>query len=779
MKPTAAAADIDLLSEVVGTVQGHRDGHGFVVRDDQQPDLYLSQQEMRAVLHRDRVKARIVRLDRKGRAEGRVLEITERKKAPIIGRLLHESGVWLVAPEDKRYGQDILIPKNGIANATAGQVVAIELTELPSMYSQPVGRVTEVLGDIDDPGMEIEIAVRKYEVPHCFSPATQAQAASLPDKLRVADRKHRIDLTDVPLVTIDGEDARDFDDAVYCEPAVERTGVGKGVGKGAGKGTGKNAAHHDEASGWRLLVAIADVGHYVMPGEPLDCDAYERATSVYFPRRVIPMLPEKLSNGLCSLNPNEDRLAMVCDMLITAAGEIVAYQFYPAVINSHARFTYNEVAAILGNTRGAEAARRKDLVDDLLNLNGVYRALLKERAKRGAIDFETTETQIVCDDNGRIEKIIPRTRNEAHKLIEESMLAANVCAADFIAGAKHASLYRVHEGPTPEKKTLLQNYLRALGLGLSISDDPKPREYQLIAAATKDRPDAEQIHSMLLRSMQQAIYTATNSGHFGLAYDAYMHFTSPIRRYPDLLVHRVIKSILGSKKYLLSKGLVESMPLARTSAKPSKRAAPAKPATLTAEGELWEVAGAHCSANERRADEASRDVEAWLKCRYMREHLGEEYSGRVSAATSFGLFVQLDGLYVEGLVHITELGGEYYRFDEVKQELRGERTGVRYAVGSRVRVQVSRVDLDGRKIDFRMVRDGEEEATMARVKRERGIDRHLSAVAELVSVKEADRAVKAATKRKAFSPSGTRVNAARAAKPVAKKGPSAKVAKRR
>jgi ribonuclease R len=746
------------VSEIEGVVQGHRDGHGFVIRDDGQPDLYLSQQEMRAVLHRDRVKARITRFDRKGRPEARVLEIIERKKAPIIGRLLHESGVWLVAPEDKRYGQDILIPKNAVANATAGQVVAVELTEPASMFSQPVGRVTEVLGEIDDPGMEIEIAVRKYEVPHCFSPETLAQAAGLPDKIRPIDRKQRIDLTDVALVTIDGEDARDFDDAVYCEPAK--------VGR---------------AKGWRLVVAIADVSHYVKPGEPLDHDAYERATSVYFPRRVIPMLPEKLSNGLCSLNPNEDRLAMVCDMLITATGEIHAYQFFPAVINSHARFTYNEVAAILGNTRGPEALRRKDLVDDLLNLNEVYRALIKERGKRGAIDFETTETQIVCDDNGRIEKIIPRTRNEAHKLIEEAMLAANVCAADFIATAKHSSLFRVHEGPTPEKKTLLQNYLKALGLGLSISDDPHPREYQQIAAATKDRIDAEQIHSMLLRSMQQAIYTASNAGHFGLAYDAYTHFTSPIRRYPDLLVHRVIKAILGAKRYLLSKGLVESMPAARVTRKPAKQAATAKAVALSAEGALWELAGAHCSANERRADEASRDVEAWLKCRYMREHLGEEYSGRVSAATSFGLFVQLDGLYVEGLVHITELGGEYFRFDEVKQELRGERTGVRYAVGSRVRVQVSRVDLDGRKIDFRMVRDGEEDLAMARAKRDRTAERHTSVVTELASVQETDRATKAITKRKGFSASGARVNPARAAKPPARKGPpkAAKPAKRR
>ena len=754
----ASPVGADLLSEVEGTVQGHRDGHGFVVRDDRQPDLYLSPQEMRAVLHRDRVKARIVRLDRKGRPEGRVLEILERKKQPIIGRLLHESGVWLVAPEDKRYGQDILVPKNAIANASAGQVVAIELTEPPSMYSQPVGRVTEVLGEIDDPGMEIEIAVRKYEVPHRFSSQTLVQAAGLPDKIRPVDRKHRIDLTDVALVTIDGEDARDFDDAVYCEPAL----VGKDIGSGAGKGGARAKA----SNGWRLIVAISDVSHYVKPAEPIDDDAYERATSVYFPRRVIPMLPEKLSNGLCSLNPNEDRLAMVCDMLVDTGGAIRAYQFYPAVICSQARFTYTEVAAILANTRGPEAARREalvpNLVPHLLHLHEVYRALLKERAQRGAVDFESTETQIVCDENGRIEKIVPRTRTEAHKLIEEAMLAANVCSADFIARAKHPSLYRVHEGPTPEKRTLLQNYLKARGLGLSISDDPKPAEFQAIAAATKDRVDAQQIHTMLLRSMQQAIYTGTNSGHFGLAYEAYTHFTSPIRRYPDLLVHRVIKALLGGKRYHLVTGASNPAPV--------NRHAPAKPVrTASAEEEKWEVAGVHCSVNERRADEASRDVEAWLKCRYMREHLGEEYGGTVSAVTSFGVFVTLDGLYVEGLVHITELGGEYYRFDEVRQELRGERSGVRYAVGSRVRVQVSRVDLDGRKIDFRMVREGEEEHGALRSRRDK-------AGSELDTVKQADRAAKAATKG---ASRGAGKGLAKKAKPAARKGPgSAKSARR-
>ena len=733
---SGGAVGADLMSEVEGTVQGHRDGHGFVVRENREPDVYLAQQEMRAVLHRDRVKVRIVRYDRKGRPEGRVLEILERKRAPIIGRLLHEGGVWLVAPEDQRYGQDILIPKNATASGVAGQVVAIELTEPPSMYSQPVGRVVEVLGEIDDPGMEIEIAVRKYEVPHRFSAEALAHTATLPDKIRAADRKHRIDLTDVALVTIDGEDARDFDDAVYCEPA--RIGRSK------------------SNNGWRLIVAIADVSHYVKPGEPLDTDAYERATSVYFPRRVIPMLPERISNGLCSLNPNEDRLALVCDLLVTGLGEVHAYQFYPAVICSQARLTYTEVAAILTNTRGAEAARREALVPHLLHLHDAYRALLKERDKRGAVDFATTETQIVCDANGRIEKIVPRTRTEAHRLIEEAMLAANVCSADFIARAKHPTLYRVHEGPTPERKVLLQNYLKALGLGLSISDDPQPAEYQSIATATRDRPDAQQIHAMLLRSMQQAIYTGTNSGHFGLAYEAYAHFTSPIRRYPDLLVHRVIRALLHGKRYHLSVAPVEGAAPQRKPARPVKSSG--------AEAQMWEAAGAPCSANERRADEASRDVEAWLKCRYMREHLGEEFGGTVSAVVSFGLFVQLDGLYVEGLVHITELGGEYYRFDEARQELRGERSGVRYAIGSRVRVQVSRVDLDGRRIDFRLVREGEDPATAMRSRRDRRGEPPLGAPDELAALKEADRAIKSATRGSAKRAAVTSTRGARAAK---------------
>ena len=692
-----------MLAEVAGIVQGHRDGHGFVIRDDGEADIYLPPNEMRAVLHKDHVKVSIVRQDRRGRPEGRVTEILERSKQPIIGRLLHESGIWIMAPEDKRYGQDVLIPKTATGSAKTGQVVVVELTEPPALFGQPVGRVTEVLGEVDDPGMEIEIAVRKYSVPHVFSEACVAQARALPDKVRPQDKKNRVDLTDVPLVTIDGEDARDFDDAVYCEPAK--------VGRG---------------KGWRLLVAIADVSHYVENGSAIDIDAYDRATSVYFPRRVIPMLPEKLSNGLCSLNPDVERLCMVCDMLVTAKGDVHAYQFYPAVMFSHARFTYTEVAAILSNTKGPEAAKRKDRITDLLNLSDVYKALLASRGVRGAVDFETTETQIVCDENGRIEKIIARTRNEAHRLIEEAMLAANVCSADYIAQSKHAGLFRVHEGPTPEKQETLRNYLKATGIPQTIGDDPRPGEFQAIALATKDRPDALQIHSMLLRSMSQAIYTPANSGHFGLAYDAYTHFTSPIRRYPDLLVHRVIKAILNSSKYKLPvlplPGEAHEKLAKRLASRVSKKVAePTVKLTKsqTEENMAWQAAGLHCSANERRADEASRDVEAWLKCKYMREYLGEEFDGVVTSVTSFGLFITLEAMYVEGLIHITELGGEYFKFDEARQELRGERTGIKYAIGSRVRIQVSRVDLDGRKIDFRLVTKGED--LLARAMKDKGV----------------------------------------------------------
>lgn len=668
-------------------MQGHRDGHGFLIRNDGGADVYVPTHVMRTVLHQDQVKGYISGYDRKGRAEVQITEIVSRHSRLIIGRLLQENGVWLVAPEDNRYGQDILIPENGLTNAKSGQVVNVELIEKPSLHSQPVGRIVEVLGQIDDPGMEIEIAVRKYGVPHVFSEQVLEETLKIPDTVKAADKGGRIDLTDVPLMTIDGEDARDFDDAVYCEPIQ--------IGKSAG---------------YRLLVAIADVTHYVKPGTALDDEAYQRATSVYFPRRVIPMLPEKLSNGLCSLNPDVDRLCLVCDMVITAQGTTHAYQFYTAVMRSHARLTYTEVAAILTNTHGPEAQNRSEHVQTLLHLHDAYQTLYKAREKRGAIDMDTVETRIVYDEaSGQVERIEPYERTVAHRLIEEAMLVANVCAAEYVQENKRVCLYRVHEGPTPEKKDILQQYLNAVGVKASLSEEPTPLELQHIAQITRERPDAAQIQMMLLRSMQQAIYTPINSGHFGLAYESYTHFTSPIRRYPDLLLHRVIKGILNAKKYTLDdRTSVSNLEQKKGSpkAKDIQAVDLEKLSKIsTQEMQAWAVAGLHCSANERRADEASRDVLAWLKCMYIKEHLGEEFAGTVSAVTSFGLFVQLDTMYVEGLVHISDLGGDYYHFDERRQELVGERTGIRYALGSPLQVQVSRVDLDARRIDFRKAVD--------------------------------------------------------------------------
>lgn len=670
---------------VLGRVSSHRDGFGFVIPDDGSEDLFLSEKEMQKVLHGDRVQARITGTDRRGRAEGTIVEVTERANTHVIGRLINENGVWLVAPEDKRLGQDILV-QGAPGTAKQGQVVSIELIEQPSRYNQPVGKVIEVLGEIDDPGMEIEIAVRKYGVPHEFSAAAIALAKKLPAEVRPADLDDRVDLRDIPMVTIDGEDARDFDDAVYCEPVK--------IGR---------------SPGFRLIVAIADVSHYVKPGDAIDTDALERSTSVYFPRRVIPMLPEKLSNGLCSLNPAVDRLTLVCDAVITNKGVIKAYQFYPAVIHSAARMTYTEVAAILGNTRGPEAAKRMGLVPHLQNLYEVYQVLLKARHERGAIDFETTETYIVCNAAGKIEQILPRTRNDAHRVIEECMLAANVCAADLLERYEHPGVYRVHAPPTKEKLTQLRTFLKQVGLHLPGGDDPSASHYAELLNKVKDRPDATLLQTMLLRSMQQAVYSPENIGHFGLSYEAYAHFTSPIRRYPDLLTHRSIKAILKGKRYQPNNIDISVLNTTLSNAARKMQLLDKARGKKKMEGELaiWESLGIHCSANERRADEASRDVEAWLKCYFIRDKLGEEFTGTIAGVTTFGIFVQLDQLYIEGLVHITELGADYFQYDDARHELRGERTGIRYQLTDRVRVQVSRVDLDARRIDLRLVTDAD------------------------------------------------------------------------
>ena len=720
------------LDFTAGRVQGHRDGFGFLVPDDGGPDVFLSTREMRKIMHGDRVLIKQNGLDKRGKPEGTIVEVTQRINRQLVGRFLNERGIAVVVPEDQRIKRDILIGPADTLKAKPGQVVMVEIIEQPSGYTEPLGKIVQILGEIDDSGMEIEIAVRKFEVPHIFSEAAMAEAAALPSQVRSADLKNRIDLRDVPLVTIDGEDARDFDDAVYCEPIISTGAKVKGANKSDTGKRGNLAA----PAGWRVLVAIADVSHYVTSGSPIDDAAIERCTSVYFPRRVIPMLPEKLSNGLCSLNPQVDRLVMVCDMVVSVDGEVTAYQFFNAVMHSAARLTYDEVWGILSGRNAQAARKRENLLPQLGHLYDVFHAFAQARQRRGAIDFDTVETKIVADANGRIERIEPRTRNDAHRLIEECMLAANVCAADFIASNKQDTLFRVHEGPTPEKLGQLREFLKTLGLKLgSPSSAPSPADYAALSVAIRDRPDANLLQTMMLRSMQQAVYTPDNNGHFGLSYAAYAHFTSPIRRYPDLLTHRAIKGILSGQQYkpLPLEGRLDEQSLAaaaaaanRQSAKKKKAAAlfdkttagksssnktpssklpQATPAQKrqSATHEQWQQYGMLCSVNERRADEASRDVESWLKCQYMRNRVGEEFVGRITGVTTFGLFVTLDELYVEGLVHISELGGDYYQYNELVHELRGERTGIRYRLTDAIVVQVARVDLEARRIEFKLV----------------------------------------------------------------------------
>jgi ribonuclease R len=636
---------VSKLDLVRGRVQGHPDGFGFLVRDDGGPDLFLGPKEMREVMHGDRVVARVSGADRRGRPEGKVVEVLERAQQRLVGRLHREHGILFVNAEDRRISHEFLVTPDGGGGATPGQVVTVEVVAQPSRHAQPVARVVEVLGNYADPGMEIEIALRKHALPHVFPQAAEQLCARLPDAVTEEDHRGRTDLTRLSLVTIDGESAKDFDDAVYCEPA---------------DGKGGNA-------GWRLLVAIADVSHYVKHGDALDQEARDRGNSVYFPRRVIPMLPEKLSNGLCSLNPKVPRLAMVCEMQIAADGDIRSYRFYPAVFRSQARLTYTEVAAMLEDERSEAARRHHGLLPHIRHLHRLYRLLAKARERRGAIDFETIETEMMFDAHGKIARIVPVRRNDAHRVIEECMLAANVCASDFLREADHPMLYRIHEGPTPEKLGMLREFLKGFGLQLSGGDDPHAHDYAKLLARVKDRPDAQLLQTVMLRSLQQAVYSPDNVGHFGLAYESYTHFTSPIRRYPDLLVHRAIKSVLGRRRY---------------------------------EPGNWHELGAHCSMTERRADDATRDVVAWLKCYYMKDRVGETFMGSISGVTSFGAFVALDDVYVEGLVHVSELGSDYFHFDAAKHQLMGERTRKRYRLGDRLRVEVARVDLDTSRIDF-------------------------------------------------------------------------------
>lgn len=629
---------------IKGYVIGHKDGFGFVVPDDGSEDLFLNGRQMRTVFPDDEVLVRVASIDNRGRREGVVIEVLVRHTHELVGRFVSESGALFVEPSNQRITQDILIPQGDEHHAQHGQMVVVKITEQPSPTMRPVGKIVEILGDHMAPGMEIDVAIRNHELPHEWPEKALAEAAKFSPKVPEEELAGRLDLRQLPFVTIDGEDAKDFDDAVYCEK----------------RATG----------GWTLYVAIADVSHYVKLHTALDKEALNRGNSVYFPGQVIPMLPEVLSNELCSLKPEVNRLTLVCEMEITATGKIDGYQFHEGVIHSQARLTYNQVYAMAEQGDVELQKTYKNLLPHLQELFSIYRVLHAARLKRGAIDFDLPETKIIFGSDRKIERIVALVRNDAHKLIEECMLCANICAARFLAKNESPGLFRVHEGPTVAKLLDLRKFLGELGLTLPGADEPKPRDYAELLKKIAMRPDARLIQTVLLRSLSQAVYSPENNGHFGLAFDAYAHFTSPIRRYPDLLVHRAIRKILRGEH---------------------------KPG---AEDQQFVKYGEHCSMTERRADDATREAVDWLKCEFMQDKVGEEFAGMITSVTSFGLFVELSEIYVEGLVHISMLRNDYYQFDSVKHALSGEHTGKRYRLGDPVTVKVVRVDLDQRQIDF-------------------------------------------------------------------------------
>ena len=643
---------LDLLK---GMVIGHREGFGFLQVEGKKDDFFIPNVQMQKVMHGDYVLAQPNGFDRKGRPEVRIVRVLEANKKQIVGRFFLEQGIGYVVPDDSRITRDILIPDNARLGARMGQVVVVELHPRTAPFFQPIGKITEVLGDNMAKSMEVEIAIRKHDIPHSFPSAVEKQLKKWAEDVPEEAKRGRVDLRDLPLVTIDGEDARDFDDAVFCQK---------------------------QGKGWKLWVAIADVSYYVRPKSALDTEAYNRGNSVYFPNRVVPMLPEKLSNGLCSLNPQVDRLCMVCEITISAKGKMTDYQFYEAVMNSHARLTYNKVAKILEKDT-ALCERYASLVPHLQDLHEMYQALVKARQQRGAIEFETIESKFIFNALGRIERIEPVVRNDAHKIIEECMILANIASANFMEKHQEPALYRIHAVPSEEKLTAFRSFLAECGLSLSGGNKPTPTDYAQLLEQIKQRPDHELIQTMLLRSMSQAVYSADNIGHFGLALEEYAHFTSPIRRYPDLTLHRGIKYLLAKQKG-------------------SKRK------TTDTGGyhyqlEEMDVFGAHCSSTERRADDATREVADWLKCEYMQDHVGEEFDGVISSVTGFGFFVRLNDLFIDGLVHISGLANDYYLFDMPKQRLIGENSGMIFRLGDAVKVRVETVSLEQKQIDFSLI----------------------------------------------------------------------------
>lgn len=635
---------------VKGRVIGHRDGFGFLKRDDGEKDLFIHQAQMQALLHDDIVLVKESGSDNRGRTEARIAKVIEPRTEPIVGRYFVEHGVSLVIPDDSRICHEIMIPAEHVNGARQGNVVVVEISQRPRKRVNPIGKVVEVLGEHMAPGMEIEMALRTFDIPHDWPKAVSKQVSHLTEDVPEEAKQNRIDLRQLPLVTIDGEDARDFDDAVFCEPLDE--------------------------GGWQLWVAIADVSYYVRTGTALDQEAQQRGNSVYFPEQVVPMLPEVLSNGLCSLNPEVDRLCMVCEMSVSANGTLSDYQFYEAVMNSKARLTYTKVGEILDGNPELHK-RYEEHVPHLRNLHDMYRALKRSRNKRGAVEFETQESKFVFNAQRKIDHIIPVVRNDAHKLIEECMILANVSAAQFLERNKAPALYRIHDEPNEDRLTSFTSYLKEVGIEHRIGSQAKPQDFTDLIGKINGRPDQELIQTMLLRSMKQAVYDCDNIGHFGLALEAYAHFTSPIRRYPDLVVHRAIKAVLDKQASRKSKSGGKSYSVDEA-----------------------EALGEQCSMTERRADDATRDVADWLKCEFMQDHVGDVFDGVIASVTGFGFFVRLGEFHIDGLVHISSLENDYYHFDEVKQCLVGEAMGKRYRLGDPLKVKVAGVNLDERKIDF-------------------------------------------------------------------------------
>ncbi|WP_291510658.1 ribonuclease R [Acidithiobacillus sp.] len=641
---------VESMELIRGTVSAHPDGFGFLVPDNGGKDLFLSPREMRKVFHGDVVLGRVVGEDRRGRLEGAVVRILERALTQVVGRYFADASVHYVVPEDRRIPQEFAVVPNEALQPVHGQIVILEITKYPDGRNLPEGRVVEILGEHMAPGMEVEIAVRSYGLPFQWPPEVEAESARFQPEVPEAMKEGRRDLRDLPLVTIDGADAKDFDDAVYAEARNE--------------------------GGFRLFVAIADVATYVRPGSALDQEARKRGNSVYFPRRVIPMLPEVLSNGLCSLNPMVDRLCMVCEMELDGQGNLERFRFARALMRSRRRFTYDEVAAILAGDE-ALRAREHELVAHLETLQRLYEALARAREARGTIEFDTQETRIVYNDQGRIENIVPLQRNVAHRIIEECMLAANVCAAQFFRIHELPMLYRVHPEPNVDKIEDLRRFLGELGVPVRIPARPRSADLARVIEETRDRPDASLIQTVILRSLSQAYYTVDTSIHFGLAFPAYTHFTSPIRRYPDLIVHRGIQELLDS-------------------------AAEQREPRWLSVAELKEL-GQHCSMTERRADEASREAVQWLKCEFMLDKVGQTFTGIITGVTGFGLFVALREVHVEGLVHISTLGEDYYHFDAQHYRIVGDRTKESFQLGGEIPVRLVQVNLDERKIEFERV----------------------------------------------------------------------------